>query len=207
MNLYKRPLDILVEHFRYQGWPSEVDERKLLDRYRLTQDDLLSDQYIIEIERHRAILGDSYHKGSKMSAYETYYMRYSVDVRTGQVTGLPERVEQDVDINISDLVEEHLSSDSFCLSVYAIDENRYEIREGVSHDKDVIATLKEAETFALSLADGFSDCFDELLQMESSRLTEERRDRLHAEYISELNQVLIDKARSAWEEREEWECE
>lgn len=67
---------ILESHFDKEGWPVDVDRSKLHDRCRITSDAAFPESAVVEIERHRAILGDTYIRGQRMRAFETYYMRY-----------------------------------------------------------------------------------------------------------------------------------
>ncbi len=151
-------LNFLEKHFETKGWPTGVHLEKFRDRARLGADDAYPGWDVVEIERHRSALGAVYQPGCAMSALATYYMRYAVHKTNFEVKELPERRGTPV-IDIHSLVEEHLGRESFRLTIEAIDQDHFEIGEGVSGEKAVITTLEEAKEFSASLEDNFSYFF------------------------------------------------
>lgn len=67
------------------GWPLNVNRSKLSERSSIVANDAATAPVIVEIERHRPILGMTYTKGLGMDAFETYFMRYAVDVSDNSV--------------------------------------------------------------------------------------------------------------------------
>ena len=74
--------ETLKNHFNSTGWPLDLNEQKLDQRSRISSCLTENDCPIVEIEKHRAILGDCYIKGLPMNAYKTYFMRYSINPST-----------------------------------------------------------------------------------------------------------------------------
>lgn len=84
-------LKTLIDYFDKNGWPVGVNEEKLNDRYSISDELYKVGWEVIEIERHRAIMGTTYHKGMPMNAYQTFWMRYAVQAKSEEVEELPER--------------------------------------------------------------------------------------------------------------------
>ena len=53
----KTVIEILESHFQEHGWPTDVDRAEFYARYRVVSDDKDPRRFIVEIERHRAVLG------------------------------------------------------------------------------------------------------------------------------------------------------
>ena len=123
---------ILESSFDAQGWPIDLNSDKLRKRYRITSDSELPGDWIVEIERHRSILGVTYNRGLPMSAFETYKVRYAVNVAEMTVRELSEKTEG-VEVNVFQLVNAALSSEVFYPSI-APTMNGYIVLESVSKE-------------------------------------------------------------------------
>jgi hypothetical protein len=192
----KLALDILENHFDETGWPVDVTRKKLMDRYRIT-DNKDKNAVTIEIERHRAVLGETYIPGAPMSAYQTYWMRYDVNVQTGEVDYLDEE-EGKITANIPDLVDSHLSNDYFWLSIEPEDDTPgiYRISELVMKEAVLVSDCKEAESFVLSLCPRMVEYFkDHLGDYDADQFTVERYAKL---YEIELCNQIWQKLDSLW---------
>ncbi|WP_404360444.1 hypothetical protein [Methylotuvimicrobium sp. KM1] len=156
-------LDILENHFNKIGWPVDVTPKKLMDRYRITENED-KNCVTVEIERHRAVLGDTYIPGVPMSAYQTYWMQYNVNLQTGEVDDLGEQ-DGDIAINISGLVDSHLSFDYFWLSIEPEEDTPgiYRISESVMGESKLVSDYKEMESFVLSFCPGMVEYFKDRL--------------------------------------------
>jgi hypothetical protein len=208
MHSKRNSLDTLVGYLNATSWPADVDERKLRDRATVTTDPALPGWDIVEVERHRAILGATYTRGQPMSAFETYFMRFAVQLKDGKVEQLPER-EDDLDIDVASLVAEHLSYERFGLTIEAVDETRFLIREDVCGDEEIIGTLEEAIAFSQGLGDSIRDYLNEALDNEfgaDGPEDEQTRNQLDRHAEEELAEQLKAKAEKAWRDREQWEA-
>lgn len=207
MNKSTDILNTLVSYFDLNGWPLHITMEKLQARSSFSQDDALPLWDVVEIERHRPILGTTYTQGSAMDAFETYYMRYGVNVATSEAIELAERPGK-VKINTIGIVDSELSADSFYLSVEAVDATSYLIREGVSGEEAQVTSLDEAREFALSLSESFVDRFSDALDREfpdQSQVDHARRTELLSSYEENLKEKISARAKRAWEDREPWE--
>lgn len=104
-----------------------------------------------------------------MDAFETYYMRYAVNELTFEVSELPERRGK-IDIDIDSIVSSDLSGETFSLSIDAIDEHNYLIREDVSNENQVISNIEEAKYFCEFFLDSFVEYFSDTLYRELKEL-------------------------------------
>ena len=200
-------IDILVRHFNRNKWPQDVTIEKLQTRFGISNDDALPLWDVVEIERHRPILGTNYTSGLAMAAFETYYMRYGVNVSTSEVRELPER-SGEIKIDSSGIAESDLSADSFSLSVEAIDATNYLIRESTSGEHAQVTSFYEVREFALTLSDQFVDYFYETLDREFSdhaRIDRAKRTEILSSYEKSLKEKISALAKRAWEDREPWE--
>lgn len=198
-------LSILVRHFSERGWPPDMHERKLYNRARVTFDEATPHIAIVEIERHRAILGTSYTRGVGMDAFQTYFMRYSVDTTTSNVNVLEER-EGGYQIDASGVVDSHLDRDSFSLSIEPLGDGRYKIRESETSDSAVVSSVQEAIHFSLAIGDMFQDSFAEQLRenwTSGEEIPASEKEEIIAEYNKCLNVKLEELARRTWENRED----
>ncbi|WP_284446903.1 hypothetical protein [Fluviibacter phosphoraccumulans] len=190
---------ILESHFQEHGWPLDVGREKLYDRYRVVSDEADTTRRIVEIERHRPILGDTYTRGLPMNAFETYFLRYSVDPETMSVKALPERLG-DVEIDINGLAESEIFQ-SVCLEIESV-ESLYRVRDGVSNMEMLVSSLAETKEFAISLAEPLADYFYERL-LDHGTIEEELQERLFKEYQNALEAELLEQAVRLWGERDD----
>jgi hypothetical protein len=192
----KLALDILKNHFDETGWPVEVTLKKLMDRYRITENED-KNCVTVEIERHRAVLGETYIPGAPMSAYQTYWMRYDVNVQTGEVDYLGEE-EGEVSVNIPNLVDSHLSNDCFWLSIEPEDDapEIYRISEEVIGESILVSDCKEAESFVLSFCPGMVGYFKD--RLDDCDIDLRAIERYVELYEIELRKQLLQKLDSLW---------
>lgn len=195
----KTVIEILESHFQEHGWPLDVNRDKLYTRYRVESDDKDPSRFIVEIERHRAVLGDTYTRGLPMNAFETYFLRYSVDPETMSVKALPERLG-DVEIDINGLAESEIFQ-SVCLEIESV-ESLYRVRDGVSNMEMLVSSLAETKEFAISLAEPLADYFYERL-LDHGTIEEELQERLFKEYQNALEAELLAQAVRLWDERDD----
>jgi len=193
----------LIRHFDAMGWPLHMNRNKLLSRYSMTSNEELPGWDIVEIERHRPILGTSYTRGLGMDAFETYYVRYAVHVQTLEVKEFPER-RGNVDIDISGIVSNELNFENFSLSVEPIDQNRYTIIENVSNYQQVISRITEAQSFCELLLESRVDYFNDTLNRELAdlQLDEKQIEQLISDYSETMKKALLEKADNAWRSRD-----
>ena len=195
-------ISFLAAYFENTSWPDGLNREKLHMRAGVVFESG-STLPIIEIERHRSVLGDQYIGGCPMSAFLTYFMRYKVDMANNAVSQLPER-NADIRLDVSGLVKQHLSADSFCLLIEETDGGQYQITESVSHQTAEISTEQGAVDFALTFEDAFADYFDEDLQRtlaDCELLDDRSRKGLASEYRKALVDELAKHGRDAWRNR------
>lgn len=156
----------LTDYFDSNGWPSDLDHNKLMDRYSVSLDESKPGFAIVKVERHRAICGTTYIKGVPMSAMETYSMRYAINLSNPEVKELNE-ISEEISIDIQGTVSEHLETDKFDLHIEPVDEKRYRISDYVSGVEIIIATFDDAKEFVLEFVDGFVELFEIHLDMHS----------------------------------------
>lgn len=187
-------------YFDQHGWPLDVGYDKLIDRVSLSPATYGSGWTVIEIERHRAILGATYTQGAGMNAFQTYWMRYALNPVTGEVKELAEETGP-LNIDVPALVEEDLGND-FGLEIGPLDNGKYEIYDSICNRKKEVSNVEEVITVALAEMQGWSNSFKESLQREES-IAGEKIDQLVSEYEEAFREQVTEKARRAWEEREE----
>lgn len=167
---------ILTMSFESSGWPLGLSPEKLAKRFHITSDEAHPGCDVVEIERHRGILGAAYVRGAPMSAYETYFMRYAVNTQTGTVRVLPER-SCELDIDTEELVEEVFRNGSIELQITPASDG-YTVSDLVSNDKAFVASEIETLEFVLSFAETFGDYFRERLTDDTSLSDERQRELL-----------------------------
>lgn len=197
-------LAILIDHFDEAGWPLNVDRQKFNKCASAASTDDLSDSVIVEIERHRPMLGTAYVKGSGMEAFETYFMRYAVDVSNRAVSELTERHGR-YHFDVDGIVETHLSFDYFYLSIESDEKNCYLVRESVCGEKAIVSSREETVAFVLSLGEPIEEQFSETVDRElgDHENQESVKEDLLSTYKQTLNAALLTKAEDLWEKRED----
>ena len=187
-------IDTLVNHFETNGWPLDLNYEKLMARWSASTDKSEPDCKIVEILRHRSILGGFYRKGLPMATYETYFMRYAINLSTGQVKELPEQ-SIDCEINFGGLVAEYFNNGIIELKIDQVDEIHYRVSNGVSKEEIIVKNIEEAKQFILNITDPMVNYFN------SDRLNS-IEDSLKAEYSSEyekhLKEALVNKIEELW---------
>lgn len=97
----------LCEYFKKTGWPEYMDELKLRERMYISDEQYKKGWVIVEIERHKGLMNEVYVKGAPMLNFETYLMRYAVDLESDQVESLDVKVV-DRQINLDDAIDNEL---------------------------------------------------------------------------------------------------
>lgn len=190
---------ILESHFQEHGWPLDVNRDKLYTRYRVESDDKDPSRFVVEIERHRAVLGDTYTRGLPMNAFETYFLRYSVDPETMSVKALPERLG-DLQINVYGLAESDIS-ESVGLSIEPED-GLYRVSDNVSNQQKLVSNLDEFKEFAISLAEPLADYYYESLS-DRGGIDTDLQWKMFEEYSKALEAELLEQAVRLWGERDD----
>lgn len=189
-------IEILESYFNAEGWPTDVSQEKLRARHRITVDEAVPECCIVEVERHRGALGATYIPGLPMSSYETYMMRYAVDLLKGTVRELPERIEG-LSVSVYALVNEALSYEKFSPSIQ-IEENGYVVRESVSRKKMSVADLQDVKRFMDSFVDPILDFYSERFLLQGG-VSAERLKVLNDAFQEALAEALLQRACDLWE--------
>lgn len=131
-------------------------------------------------------------------------MRYAVDVSSRSVSELAER-HSSYSFDLNGIVENQLSFDYFDLSIDSEEDNRYLVREGVSHDVAIVSTKEETVNFVSSLGESIEEQFIETVDRDlGDQVNQESvRDDLLSTYKQALNAALLRKAEELWEKRED----
>lgn len=192
-------VEILESHFQEHGWPTDVDRAKLYARYRVVSEDKDPRRFIVEIERHRAALGDTYTRGLPMNAFETYFLQYLVDPEGMNVETLPER-KGDLQINFYGLAESDMS-EFVSLSIEPED-GLYRVSENVSNQQKLVSNLDELKEFAISLAEPHADYFYERL-LDRGEMNEDSQCKIFEEYRKAIESELLEKVVGLWGKRDD----
>lgn len=193
-------IEILESYFNVQGWPADMSQEKLRARHRITVDEAVPECCVVEVERHRGALGAIYIRGLPMSSYETYKMRYAIDVLNETVRELPERTDS-LDVSVYALVNEAISHESFSPSIQ-LEKDGYVVLDSVSKRKALVATLQDVRSFMESFADPIIDYYSERFQ-ELDCLFSENRDVLDEVFRKVLVESLLRKASELWGKRDD----
>lgn len=195
----EQAVDILASKFDSEGWPLGLDYAKLMNRHQIASDDNYPGRIIVEIERHRSILSAQYTQGLPMSAFETYFMRYAVDVSTSAVQEISERTGG-IDIDLDFYVDEELLRDWFSPSI-EFENGRYKATESVSREEALIANQDELVGFLLTFVDPNCEYFLEQLDIHDGLLDEGKKVIL-LKYREILIARLTDIAHDLWNKRD-----
>ncbi len=193
-------IDQLVSFFNKEGWPLDINEIKLRDRTQIADGSYKPGWQIVEIERHRGVLGSNYYQGCQMNAFQTYWMCYAVYQKTGVVEKLQEKAGE-ITVNLNGLISEHLDIDEFNLiTIEPYGEDVYEIEYQIINERRRINSLKQAISFGLESVPSFGRFFKEGLDL--FNVSEDYMDELCTSYKKlieeEITQIMIEK----WEEAE-----
>jgi len=189
-------IEILESYFNAEGWPIDMSQEKLRARHRITVDEAVPECYVVEVERHRRALGATYTQGLPMGSYETYKMRYAVDLLKGTVRELPERIEG-LSVCVYALVNEALSYENFSPSIQ-IEENGYVVRDSVSKKEMLVADLQDVKRFMDSFVDPILDYYSERFLLQGG-LSAERLKALNDAFQEALAEALLQRACELWE--------
>lgn len=108
------------------------------------------DVLIFEIERHRAILGDSYTPGAAMAAFETYWPRFEYRIDSKELKALPERRDREVDVNAWQLARKWALDYVFTFELN--DTGDCIAHESLTGEKTKVRSEADVQRFAKSLA-------------------------------------------------------
>jgi len=209
MTNHKKPLSILIEHFNKVGWPLHMSEGKLIARATSVIDDKYPDAMIIEVERHRPILGEIYSRGLPMSNYQTYYMCYAVNVVTDKVIELADRVGELI-TDMPGLVEKHVTEADLRFSIEGIGADKYEISDNSTGQSATISNLNDATSFLSELIENIVNYFENIrldLELDTLGIDASETTHLVEEYKNAMNDFVFSEAQRAWENRTEYDAE
>lgn len=194
----KSAIDILTDHFNENGWPEHVGEVKFIKRSETSEDRSIPGCEIVEVERHRPILGDVYIKDLGMAAYETYLMRYSVNLSTLAVERLSDN-KVDMNVDIPNLVNRHFTYNELVyLSIDQVDDAHYKIGDSISGTEVIITDIEEANDFIVDLADPIIDTFQ--IRLDLIQLSAELKDEYLTQYMECVKNMLKEQIIDLWEE-------
>ncbi|MEK0366242.1 MAG: hypothetical protein QQN42_07895 [Nitrosopumilus sp.] len=194
----KDVIEQLRAFFDQDGWPMDIDENKLWDRGTISDDIYKLGWKIVEIERHRGVLGSIYTPGLPMNAFQTYWTRYAVHLETGKVEELSEK-DGDVTIDLHGLVDEELDNCEFnCISIEPHGDDDYEINDIVIGERKIISTLEQAISFCLERVPNFCEYFK--IELECINLSKEKDNELLTSYKKILEDQIIYIITEIWEE-------
>ena len=195
----KNIIDQLVSFFNKEGWPTiDLDENKLRDRAQIADGSYKPGWQIVEIERHRGVLGSNYYQGCQMNAFQTYWMCYAVETESGNVKELPEK-DGDITVELSGLVSENLTDSGFdSITIEPYGEKEFQIEYSVNNEKEIISTLKQAISFGLDCCKGFIEYFNSRLNDYS--FPKEKIAELSSGYKTELEETVTAMMTEKWEE-------
>jgi len=196
----KDVLEVLESHFEKNGWPLNLNQKKLRSRHRITVNEAFPACYVVEVERHRPILGTAYSQGLPMSAYETYQMRYAVNFSDATVRELSEIVEG-VEFDFSRLVGETLDHERFfpCIEV---SENGYVVLDKISMRSGVATSLQDVKVFMLSFVERNVDYYSARLE-DLESLSSERREEINKRLRNALEKAVFHEACELWNSRDD----
>jgi len=192
----------LTVYFDSNGWPYDLDHNKLMTRYSVSLDESEPGFAIVKIERHRAICGTTYKKGVPMSAMETYWMRYAIDLSNSEVKELNE-ISEKITIDIQGFVLEQLDTDGFELYIEPVDEKHYRIIDFVCGVKKIITTFDDAKVFVLGFVDGFVEHFE--FHLDLHPIEDSQKFKYITDYKITLEEALDEKVKELWDQKESWE--
>lgn len=161
MDTYFLALNKLCKYFDKHGWPEYMNGFKLGERMSISDDEYKTGWVIIEVERHRGLLNERYIRGVGMSNYETYLMRYAVDLNSDQVDTLEEKVI-DRQISLDDAVSTEIHDWSVEINMKSIDAIR--INNSKDGTEASFKSLSEARSGITEIINGldYSVCWQEL---------------------------------------------
>lgn len=191
----------LAAHFEKTGWPYELSREKLWQRGSVVTDADHADCAIVEIERHRAVLGSVYVREQPMSAFETYFMRYRIQGQMGDVTELAERV-MPVQINVGALANELLASNVPWFGIMRTARG-YVVQDRISKATELVSSLDRIKGFLADCADECSEYFGESLSRAEPPIADALRVALEHEYAKILNERFSSMAAELWSARDE----
>ena len=194
----KNAINQLVSFFEKEGWPLDINEYKLKDRAEIAEDSYKPGWQVVEIERHRGVLGSNYYQGCVMNAFQTYWMCYAVETASGNVKELPEK-EGDVTVELFGLVSENLTNSEFdSITIEPYDEKEFQIEYSVSGERMIISSLKQAISLGLKSTKGYSECFNS--DLNNYNIPKEKIVELSSRYKTELEEQVTIIMTEKWEE-------
>lgn len=193
-------LDILIAYFNDNEWPVDVNLKKLQSRSSVHSQDPDPNIKIVKIERHRAILGDQYINGLPMSAYQTYWMVYSIDLSMDDVEYLGEQ-QGKYEIDIRGLIGKELDYENLNPEIELLNNNQYRAYENVFGEEKDVKSSDDIYEFLLDITSGYVDNFRMRVDMDNA-ISKIEKDKFISEYQSELQRQLILKAKDLWDDRE-----
>lgn len=195
-------INALINYFEVNGWPYEVNYQKLMERYWVSSEESEPGWKIVEIERHRSILGGNYTQGCRMSSFETYSMRYAIDVSTLEVKELPKKHIK-YSIDIYEIACDYLERESFDLTIDPIDDARYKISELVNKEFGIVSNLEEAKEFMTRFIDGNVQQFERMLDINERPFNDFQKTKYLSAFTESIKEVLLMKAEYAWDDRDQ----
>jgi len=194
----RQKLETLANQIAQQGGYYEgLTEAKIFERGVVINDPTRSAWIVVDVTRHKAVLGTIYRRGSPMSAFVEYQQRVALNPDTNELQIDPQGIVHDGARLVIDY-------DSF--GDDSVDHNRFDFessadgsvmcREVLSRDTCVVATQEDVEEFAREICENWylGHFEEELSEYFSHDETKEHMSRI----LSAMETALVAKAVSAW---------
>ncbi|HMK06815.1 MAG TPA: hypothetical protein VK476_04745, partial [Flavobacterium sp.] len=174
------PLEMVFEFL--ETHPDKFDDEtafKIRARAKIVEDSNYQNKIVFDVERHRAWLGERYHKGQAMNSFITYWRRYVFDpsAQTLSHVGIhkPSRFNN---AGAGDLVE------GFDFNIQKSGSDKYFVAETFLGSEVTVTSLSEAEEFAETIVN----------EINLEDYTVRFHDALGPNQLNEFLTILKDKA-------------
>lgn len=195
----KSPIEDFAKHVESRGghFDDSITPWKIRDRGQVVQDPDHPGRAIVEVERHRAILGDVYHRGQPMDVMRTYYPRYGYDPATGEWEPLGEARKPEIEVKFRRAAE---IVDDTSFTFEDLGGGQYRCRETMTGEERTVESKSDMEQMARDIVNGFDYSYldDEL----SDALSPAELNDFKVKLRQAEQELVTRKAREAWEDRD-----
>ena len=173
------------------GEPSE----KILERMEPVDDPERPDWLVLDVERHRAVLGTRYTPGEPMYAYITYWPRYAYHPQTKTLEYLGQHRQSQADIDY-ELVAD-IRTDELTFNFEPAGDGRHRCREGWSNEERLVSDVADIETMAAKIVRRLN--YEDYVDVLAEHADEATRQQIMDQFYQALEKKAQERARRNWE--------
>ena len=180
------------------GQADQITPKKFRERVEIIEDPERPDEIVFTLERHEAVLGESYLHGEPMHCFRTYWPKYAFDPQNPGLQRIGDAKPSVLDIDYDSAAEHSLYME---FTLEPLSDGKWRYRESWSEQEGAVANVDELAKVAVEMAD-VADLENELCLF-GEYCDEAEASQHAAELRKAMREFARKHAQEVWEDAQE----